>query len=102
MTQFLVNTYHSALLILCFGISQFAPAQSCRLPTTPATDYDFKIENDFFGANPNAPTDYYKLAVNWSGDYCKKVIADIAAESNPISVKKIEQDNHLQCFSDNT
>lgn len=102
MLQLLFKTYQITLLALCFSASQFSLAQTCSLPSKPATDYDFKIETDFFGANPNAPTDYYKLAVNWSGDYCNKIQADIAAESNPTKVKKIEQDNHLQCFSENT
>lgn len=102
MVQFLINACRSALLTLCFNSSLCALAQTCSLPPHPATDYDFNIETDFFGANPGAPTDYYKLAVNWSADYCKKILANITAESDPSRIKKIEQDNHLQCFSDNS
>ena len=77
-TRLLVNSHRKVLLALCVSVSQFALAQTCTLPANPETDYDFKIENDFFGANPKAPTDYYKLAVNWSGDYCQKILAEIA------------------------
>lgn len=96
------NQFRTSFLLLCLISSQLTHAQICTLPATAATDYDFTITNDFFGENADAPTDYYKLAVNWSGDYCKKILLDITAESNPLTVKKIEQDNHLQCFSENT
>lgn len=89
------------LLLVCLGNSQVAWAQTCTLPATAASDYDFNIERDFFGANPDAATDYYKLAVNWSADYCKKIVADISIESNPERAAKLKQDNQLQCFSDN-
>jgi len=97
----LLNCYCVPLLWLCLGNIQLVFAQTCALPATAATHYDFNIEQDFFGANPDAPTDYYKLAVNWSADYCKKIVADINIEANPARAEKLKRDNQLQCFSDN-
>jgi ribonuclease T2 len=88
-------------LLLLLGNNTSLLAQHCVLPTTAATDYDFNIARDTFGPNPDAPTDYYKLAVNWSGDYCAKINTAISAETDPQKARQLRRENQFHCFSDN-
>ncbi|WP_170941758.1 ribonuclease T2 family protein [Cellvibrio mixtus] len=101
--------YFSRLLLLIsvlltfialFSISQTLQAQSCKLPDSAATDYDFAMAKDNFGPNPNATTDYYKMAVNWSEDYCTRLSITLASETDPTTLEKLHKDNAFQCFSD--
>lgn len=90
------------LLLIFIGllsISQTLQAQSCKLPDHAATDYDFDMATDSFGPNPDASTDYYKMAVNWSEDYCKRININLATETDPSKLEKLQRDNEFQCFS---
>ena len=93
------------VFVALLSLSQAIQAQTCKLPEDAASDYDFDMATDAFGPNPDAPTDYYKMAVNWSGDFCSGISAQIESESNsPKSdhkkIAKLKKDNHFQCFSD--
>lgn len=88
-----------ACLLACV-ISLGSSAQDCALPATPPGDYDFDMASDYFGANPDAPTDYYKLAINWSPAVCAKVERDLALATDQQQKKKLQRDNQFQCFSD--
>lgn len=92
-----------SLLLIFIGllsISQALQAQDCKLPGEEVTDYDFDMATDPFGPNPTAATDYYKMAVNWSEDYCSRVSINLAAETNLVKLEKLKHDNHFQCFSE--
>lgn len=78
--------------------------QSCKLPDKPETQFDFDVQKDPFGINKNGSTDYFKLALSWSPDYCEKVQKDIAKLTNDgktEDAKKLTERNQLQCFSGN-
>jgi ribonuclease T2 len=78
--------------------------QSCTLPDKPETQFDFDVEKDPFGINKNSSTDYFKLALSWSPDYCEKIQKDIAkltSNGKAEDAKKLSERNQQQCFSGN-
>ncbi len=91
----------AALIFSGIAFAASAQAPQCTVPTTAMSNYDFDMARDYFGANPNASTDYYKLAVNWSAAYCEKVQTDITAATDQQTIAKLQQENQFQCFSEN-
>lgn len=78
--------------------------QSCKLPDQPETQFDFDVQKDVFGINQSASTDYFKLALSWSPDYCEKIQKDVAkltSNGKTEDAKKLADNNQLQCFYDN-
>lgn len=84
--------------------SNFSQAQSCQLPKEPESTYDYDMQKDVFGINQDGSTDYFKLALTWSPDYCQKVLKDVAKlnnEGKSAEATQLQQRNQLQCFSQN-
>ena len=89
------------LFLGCMGTDALAQAPACSLPASAPGNYDFDMASDYFGANPDAPTDYYKLAVNWSAAHCEKIQAELHKATNQKTTEKLQQENQFQCFSGN-
>ncbi|MEN9866266.1 MAG: hypothetical protein RL748_1856 [Pseudomonadota bacterium] len=76
----------------------------CTLPTATETGYDVVMAEDSLPENKTARTDYYKLAINWSADHCKKMekkVKESNDQGKPEEAKKIRMQNAFQCFSNN-
>jgi 5'-nucleotidase (lipoprotein e(P4) family) len=94
-----VSVFFSVILL-----SNYSAAQSCQLPTESESNYDYDVQKDIFGINKSGTTDYFKLALSWSPDYCQKIQNDIAKlnrEGKTADANQLEQHNKLQCFSNN-
>lgn len=89
------------LFLGCMGTDALAQTPACSLPASAPGNYDFDMASDYFGANPDAPTDYYKLAVNWSAAHCEKIQAELHKATNQKTTEKLQQENQFQCFSGN-
>lgn len=95
------------LILNCLAVScatEKLATQSCKLPDKPETQFDFDVKKDVFGINKNGSTDYFKLALSWSPDYCEKTQKDIiklTSEGKIEDAKKLTERNQLQCFSAN-
>lgn len=75
--------------------------QSCKVPDEPETQFDFDVQKDPFGVNKSGSTDYFKLALIWSPDYCEKIQKDIAkltSNEKMEDAKKLTDNNRLQFF----
>ncbi len=95
------------LILSCLFVScttENLTKQSCKLPDKPETHFDFDAQKDVFGINKNGSTDYFKLALTWSPDYCEKIqknIAKLISDGKNEDAKTLTEHNHLQCFSNN-
>lgn len=92
----------SLLLALLMSVPISVNAKDCNSPAEAPYDYDFNPRGDMFGENPNTPTDYYKLAINWSPDYCQKVLTDIETltlKGREDLAQDLQTQSHFQCES---
>lgn len=92
------------LLWVNFSFCNMSLANICNLPATPDTNFDFHLQSDNLGINQQSTTDYFKLALSWSPDYCQKIqvqVATLLANGNSDAANNVQQRNYLQCFSDN-
>lgn len=79
-------------------------APSCILPEKAESGYDYNTNRDSYGKNDSATTDYYKLAINWSGAHCAekaKEIENLKKKGKFEAAETVRNRNAFQCFSNN-
>jgi ribonuclease T2 len=77
---------------------------SCNLPETSPNNFDFDARDEISGYNNQGKTDYFKLALSWSPDYCNKVEKDVdrlIADGKRDDANRLQKANQFQCFSQN-